>query len=67
VKATGLRELTLEELVERESTIRRDLWKARFDNFTNQLDNTGKLKGLRRDLARVKTVLNERRRAKAKG
>jgi len=61
VKAPALRELTVSELQERESSLRRELWKARFDNFTNQLDNTGKLKGLRRDLARVKTILSERR------
>ncbi|MBW1762927.1 MAG: 50S ribosomal protein L29, partial [Deltaproteobacteria bacterium] len=39
----------------------RQLWKARFDNHTNQLDDTSSIPKLRRDLARVKTILTERR------
>jgi large subunit ribosomal protein L29 len=41
--------------------LRRQLWKARFDNHTNQLDDTSTIKKLRQDLARVKTILTERR------
>ncbi|MBZ0116839.1 MAG: 50S ribosomal protein L29 [Sandaracinaceae bacterium] len=64
MKASELKELTVNELEQRESTLRRELWKARFDNHTNQLDDTAKIARLRRDIARVKTLLTERKRAK---
>ena len=38
-----------------------ELFKARFKNHTNQLDDTAKLRGLRRDIARIKTVLTAAR------
>ncbi|MGD8859161.1 MAG: 50S ribosomal protein L29 [Myxococcales bacterium] len=61
MKAKDLRERTQSELEEMERDIARDIWKARFANFTNQLDDTAKVRRLRRDLARVKTILTERR------
>ena len=62
MKASDLRELSVEELNLKESDLRRDLWKLRFDNHTNQLDDTAKISRLRRDIARIKTVLVERAR-----
>ena len=59
MKAKDMREKTKSELQEMERELRRDLWKARFSNFTNQLDDTAKLRRLRREIARVKTVLNQ--------
>ena len=41
----------------------RELWKTRMDNHTNQLDDTAKIRRLRRDIARVKTLLVERKSA----
>ena len=43
-----------------EQSMARDLWKARFSNHSNQLDDTDKIRRLRRDIARVKTQLVER-------
>ena len=60
MKPSEIREKSQEELVALEDELRRKLWKARFDNHTNQLDNTAEIPGLRRDLARVKTILTER-------
>ncbi len=62
MKASDLRELSVEELNLKENDLRRDLWKLRFDNHTNQLDDTAKISRLRRDIARIKTVLVERAR-----
>ena len=61
MKASEVRERTNEELENLERDLRRQLWKARFDNFTNQLDDTSSVKKLRRDIARVNTILTERR------
>lgn len=62
-KANDLRERTIEDLRELEKTLSKELFSARFKNFTNRLDDTSALRKHRRDLARVKTVLAE----KAKG
>lgn len=60
MKATEVREKSPEELKTLESELRHQIWKARFDNQANQLDDTSSIQKLRRDLARVKTVLSER-------
>ena len=61
MKSEDIRGNTIEELSVLEGDVRRRLWKARFDNHTNQLDDTSSIRKLRRDLARVKTILTERR------
>lgn len=59
MKMKDLREKGQSELQGMETDMTRELWKARFANFTNQLDDTAKLRRMRRDLARVKTLLAE--------
>ena len=65
MKPADMRENTTEELSIMEGDLRRQLWKARFDNHTSQLDDTSSIQKLRRDLARVKTILTERKAAEA--
>lgn len=60
MKAKELRERSLGELQGMEKDLQRELWKTRFSNFTNQLDDTAKMRRLRRDVARVKTILAQR-------
>jgi large subunit ribosomal protein L29 len=60
MKAKDLRERSQGELQGMEQDLRRELWKTRFSNFTNQLDDTAKLRRLRREIARVKTILAQR-------
>jgi large subunit ribosomal protein L29 len=60
VKPSELREKTNDELNELEQSMTRELWKSRFSNYSNQLDDTDKVRRLRRDIARVKTLLAER-------
>jgi large subunit ribosomal protein L29 len=60
MKAAEVREKSNEELQELEKSLRREIWKARFDNHSNQLDNTSSIQKLRRDLARVKTFITQR-------
>jgi len=55
-----IREKSVEELNTLVGEIRVELFKARIQNHTNQLDSTAKLRGLRRDIARIKTVLRQR-------
>ena len=60
MKAKELTERTDEALKELEKSIQNDIFQARFKNFTNRLNDTASVKRLRRDLARVKTVLTQR-------
>jgi large subunit ribosomal protein L29 len=63
-KAKDLRERTVEDLRELEKSIAKEIFGARFKNFTNRLDDTSSLRKHRRDLARVKTVLAEKAKEK---
>lgn len=56
-----LRDCTDERLAELEKSLRRQVFDARIKNFTNQLDDTASIRRARRDLARVKTILSERK------
>jgi large subunit ribosomal protein L29 len=61
MKAREIRELKLDELSAKSRELRGDLFNAFVKRSTGQLENTAKLKQLRRDIARVETVLCERR------
>lgn len=65
MKNAEIREKSDEDLVELEKTTARELWKARFANHSNQLDDTNKVRRLRRDIARMKTIQGERAKAAA--
>jgi large subunit ribosomal protein L29 len=65
MKAKEMRERSVSELQGMERDLSRELWKTRFTNFTNQLDDTAKLRRLRREIARVKTILTEKGPAEA--
>jgi large subunit ribosomal protein L29 len=56
MKNSELRERSASDLAQLETDLARDLWKARFSNFTNQLDDTAKIGRLRREIARIKTI-----------
>ena len=65
MKASELREQTMEELRDRENELSDQLFALRLKKVTGQLDNPIKLTAVRRDLARVLTVINEKERAQA--
>ena len=65
VKAKELRELTDDELQEKLSDFKEELFNLRFQHATRQLDNPMRLKDVRRSIARIKTVLHVRKLAKA--
>ena len=61
MKAAEIRDLDVEELEQRVAETRRELFNLRFQNATGQLDNTGQLKEVRRNIARLLTVLNQKK------
>ncbi len=60
MKAEELRELSIQELVEREKELTRELFNLRFQMATSQLSNHTAIKKTKRDIARVKTILKEK-------
>ena len=64
-KAGDLRERTLDDLKELEKSLLKDLFSARFKNFTNRLDDTSVINKTKRDLARVKTILQQMEKGEA--
>jgi large subunit ribosomal protein L29 len=66
MKKTEIRERSVKDLGQLEAELARDLWKARFTNFTNQLDDTAKIRRLRREIARIKTISTEKQTQEAK-
>ena len=60
MKVEKIRELKSEELQTRVEELEEEIFRARIQKETGQLDHMGKVRNLRRDLARVKTVLRER-------
>jgi large subunit ribosomal protein L29 len=59
VKAKELRELSVDELTEKEGELKEELFSLRIQKATGQLGNTAVLGKTKKDLARVKTVLKE--------
>lgn len=59
MKGSELRELTLEELAQKERELRREVFNLKFQLATAQIENPMKIRLLRKDLARVKTILRE--------
>ncbi len=60
MKATELRALTVEQLNEKLAELKKELFNLRFQHAVNQLENPHKLEEVKRDIARVMTVLNEK-------
>jgi len=60
VKAEELRDLTSEELAQKVADLKEELFNLRFQMATGQLDNPMRLRAVRRDIARVRTVMRER-------
>ena len=65
MKVAEVRELDVEELQQRAAQARRELFNLRFQHATGQLENTGQLKEVRRNIARLLTVLNQKQRENA--
>lgn len=58
--ATDLRSLSADDLATKLSEAKEELFNLRFQNATGQLDNTARLRTVRKDIARIYTVLRER-------
>ncbi|CZQ93377.1 ribosomal protein l29 signature [Trichococcus palustris] len=59
MKANELKELSTAEMVEKEKQFKEELFNLRFQLATGQLENTARLKEVRKSIARIKTVLRQ--------
>ena len=58
-----LKNKTVEELNQELVAAKKELFNLRFQNATNQLDNTARIKDVRKNIARIQTVITEKARA----
>ena len=60
MKAEEIRKMSGEELLKKESELRAELGNLVFQHKLRPLEDTSRLKTIRRDIARIKTVMNEK-------
>lgn len=59
MKAAEIRELSMAELNEKLSDLKAELFHLRFQHAINQLENPTRIKAVKKDIARIKTILCE--------
>ena len=67
MKAADIRQKTADELAEQLRTLRREAFNLRFRRASGQLETTSRIREVRRDIARIQTIINERGRQGAEG
>jgi len=65
MKAADVRALSDDQLQENISRLRREAFNLRFHKASGQLESTGRVREVRRDIARILTIVGERQRAQA--
>jgi large subunit ribosomal protein L29 len=60
MKAADLREKTPDQLRDQLASLKKEAFNLRFQKATGQLENTSRMQVVRRDAARVKTILNQK-------
>ena len=60
MKATEVRKMSAAELDAKLLDLKKDLFQLRLQHATNQLDNPMQIQGVKRDIARIKTILKEK-------
>lgn len=66
MKAVDVRGMTPAELETKLVELKKELFELRFQNATNQLTNPGRIADVKKDIARVKTIIREKQIASAK-
>ena len=63
MKAADVRTRTVDELKDQLQELKKESLNLRFQRASGQLESTSRMRQVRRDIARIRTVLNEKRRA----
>ena len=61
MKAQDLREKTPDQLREQLALLKKESFNLRFQQATGQLENTARVRQIRRDIARIQTIMREKR------
>jgi len=64
MKPTELRGMTVDELVQKEKDLRKELFNLRFQQATGEIENPMRIRAVRKDIARVFTIKTEKLREK---
>ena len=67
MKGEEVRAMTADQLDEHVVKLKKEQFNLRFQRATGQLENTSRVRQVRRDVARIKTVQSQRRRGEIKG
>ena len=57
MKASEIKEMSVDEMNEKLVSLKEELFNLRFQLAVNQLDNTARIKAVKKDIARIKTTL----------
>ena len=60
MKTTELRNKSVEELAKKLDELKKDLFMLRMQHATNQLDNPMQIAAVKKDIARIKTIIREK-------
>ena len=60
MKASEIRDMTAQELENKLVDLKKELFALRFQHTVNQLDNPARLKAVKKDIARIKTIIREK-------
>jgi len=60
MKANELKDLTVEELLKKKKDVKEEVFNLRFQHSTGQLENTARMKLVKRDVARIETIIKEK-------
>jgi large subunit ribosomal protein L29 len=66
MKVEDVRQLTPDQVTEKIAELKKEQFNLRFQKATGQLENTSRVRQVRRDIARLATIANEKRAAGAK-
>ena len=67
MKASEIRELSLDEMQRKGADLKEELFNLRFQHEIGQLENPIKMKQTKRDIARIKTIIQESKRKEEAG
>jgi large subunit ribosomal protein L29 len=65
MKAAELRDITVEELMKKEQDLRKELFNLRFQQATGEIENPMRIRAIRKDIAKILSVITEKNRQKA--
>ena len=63
MKASEIRDMSLEEMTEKLQALKEELFNLRFQLAANQLENSARIRAVKKDIARVKTFMNAAQKA----